>query len=215
MQEERLIRPARNGLRTVACALLVAAAPIAQAAFIERGGGVVYDTTTGLDWEQAPSTTGINWIDANAYVAALGLDGGGWRLPTMPELFTLYDEVSALTGCQNCTGDQGPFEDIELGYWTSSTYWGGQPGAMYVGFYRGPGFTAGLFQTSEAWVWANRAGVAIAAVPEPGGLALVGLALSGLVATRRRGGTRTRGGPEDAAPRAMAPSTAHRGSATS
>lgn len=157
----------------------------AHAALVVRSSGVVYDTTSGLDWELRPGTTWSNWIDANSYVAGLTLDGGGWRLPTIDEGLGLYGQISALTGCYDCTGDEGPFEDIQLGYWTSETYWGGQDGAFYFGMWR-PNAWAGLFQsTVGSATWAVRVG---APLPEPGSLALAAGALCGLVLARRRVG---------------------------
>ncbi len=156
----------------------------AHAGFIDRGTGVVFDNATSLDWEKAPLTNWVNYADAHAYINSLTLDGGGWRLPTMNELFDLYKHISAVTGCADCSGDQGLFEGLTLGYWTTSTYWAGQDGAYYVGFWRGPDDYAGLFQTSTAGVIAVRNGTPIS---EPGSLALLGLAaLSGMLAVRRR-----------------------------
>ena len=172
-------------LRTGALCGLLAAAGLSHAGLIERGGGVVYDTVSGLDWEQSPNTSPINWIDANTYVANLALGGGGWRLPHKAELQDMYAQLSALTGCSNCTGDKGPFDDLGLGYWTDLTYWAGQPGAYYVGFWRPDSF-AGLFQTSPASVWAVREGTPL---PLPGTAWLVAVALGGLWITRRRAGT--------------------------
>jgi hypothetical protein len=171
-----------RGLAATALAAVPLAGP-AQAGFIDRGNGVVYDTASGLDWELRPGTTWTNWHDANSYIAGLTLAGGGWRLPTIAEGLDLYAHVSALTGCTDCTGDQGLFQDIQLGYWTSATYWGGQDGAFYFGMWR-PNAYAGLFQTTVgSATWAVREGVP---VPEPASLALVAGALGVLALARRR-----------------------------
>ncbi len=50
-------------------------------------GGVVLDTKTGLEW-QAGCTGPRTWQAARDYAETLG---GGWRLPTIEELFTLVD----------------------------------------------------------------------------------------------------------------------------
>ncbi len=165
----------------VAAAALLAAP--AHAAFIDRGNGVVYDTASGLDWEQQPGSTWTNWLDANRYVAGLTLAGGGWRLPTIAEGLALYGQLSALTGCSDCTGNQGPFLSLDLGYWTSETYWGGQDGAFYFGLWR-PNAYAGLYQTTVgSATWAVREG---APVPEPASVLLVAGALGALALSRRR-----------------------------
>lgn len=182
--------PLTTTLRTLACATALLATTAAQAAFIDRGNGVVYDTATGLDWEQTPGAMWINYPDAKAYIAGLTLDGGGWSLPTIDQLKDLNKAIIDLVGCYDCSGDQGPFSDIPLGAWTTSTYWAGQPGAFYVSFYR-PATVFGLFETSPAGVWAVRAG---APIPEPGSFALAALALSaagGLSLRRRRGAVGT------------------------
>jgi hypothetical protein len=154
----------------------------ASAALVDRGGGVVYDTGSGLDWERSPNPEMVNWHEAKAYVAALALDGGGWRLPSIDELIDVYGQIAAATGCVDCSGDRAPFEDLELGYWTPTQYFAGQAGAYYVAFYR-QAIPIGLFQTSEAWVMGVREG---APLPEPGSAVLAAVALGGLMVARRR-----------------------------
>lgn len=90
-----------------------------------------------------------------------------------------------VTGCTDCSGDQGLFEDLQLGYWTSQTYWGGQDGAFYFGLWR-PSAYAGLFQTTVgSATWAVRAGAPVQ-VPEPASFLLVAGALGALALVRRR-----------------------------
>lgn len=169
----------------LACAVTTVPAGPAFASLIDRGNGVVYDTDTGLDWEQRAGAEWIDYPGAKDYIAGLTLDGGGWRMPTIGELSDLNAEIIALTGCYDCSGSQGPFDGIPLGAWTTSTYWAGQPGAFYVSFYR-PATVFGLFETSQAGVWAVREG---AAIPEPASFGLAGLALvlAGVHRRQRRG----------------------------
>lgn len=179
-----------RGLQAALTAAALLAGP-AQAAFVDRGNGVVYDTDSGLDWELHPGTTWTDWHDANAYVNGLTLAGGAWRLPTIAEGLALYEHISALTGCTDCSGDQGLFDDLQLGYWTSQTYWAGQDGAFYFGLWR-PNASAGLFQTTVgSATWAVREG---AALPEPASLLLVAGALEIIKKMRRRGKSGLHGG---------------------
>ena len=53
--------------------------------------GIVYDTWNGLEWQREVSAEAMDWEQAKAYAASLDLDGGGWRLPTIEELFCLAD----------------------------------------------------------------------------------------------------------------------------
>ncbi|MEP6652216.1 MAG: DUF1566 domain-containing protein [Myxococcales bacterium] len=56
------------------------------------GDGTVYDTATTLTWQRDASMTGIIWANAGPYCAGLTSPaGGGWRLPTINELATLFD----------------------------------------------------------------------------------------------------------------------------
>ncbi len=44
----------------------------------------------GLTWQLDPAPWKMDWEDAKSYAARLTLAGGGWRLPTVRELETLY-----------------------------------------------------------------------------------------------------------------------------
>jgi len=45
------------------------------------------DDEAGLAWQNPPADTQMNWEAAKEYCASLDLDGGGWRLPVVEELY--------------------------------------------------------------------------------------------------------------------------------
>ena len=59
--------------------------------FIAFNNGVVWDKKTGLEWIAGPDKD-TNWDEANSWVASLTVDSGGWRMPTVKELKTLYQK---------------------------------------------------------------------------------------------------------------------------
>jgi hypothetical protein len=62
-----------------------------KGAFIAYASGVVRDTKTSLEWFADPDWY-KTWYEASSWVKSLAIDGGGWRMPTIEELKTLYQE---------------------------------------------------------------------------------------------------------------------------
>ena len=97
----------------------------ANATFITESDGVVLDMATGLEWQPNANSIGaFIWSGAVSHAAAVSLDGGGWHLPSIGDLQTLYNEIHALGGCSgtNCTGNQGPFTNIQPFYWSATEF---------------------------------------------------------------------------------------------
>ena len=67
--------------------------------FIAYDNGVVKDTETGLEWFSGPDKN-TNWYEAIRWVKSLTVAGGGWRMPTVKELSSLYEKGS---GTRNMT----------------------------------------------------------------------------------------------------------------
>ena len=67
--------------------------------FEKLASGVVRDTQSGLDWYAGPDKN-TSWDDAKEWVTGLRVDGGGWRMPTMAELKSLYQKGA---GSRNMT----------------------------------------------------------------------------------------------------------------
>ena len=53
--------------------------------------GVVWDTKAGLEWVAGPDKD-TKWDEAKSWVDNLTVAGGGWRMPTIDELKTLYEK---------------------------------------------------------------------------------------------------------------------------
>ena len=62
-----------------------------QNRFTKANNGVITDSITGLDWYVGPNPDN-NWHEAKAWTESLTVAGGGWRLPTVAELKTIYQE---------------------------------------------------------------------------------------------------------------------------
>ena len=60
-----------------------------QTRFTKANNGVITDRDTGLDWYVGPNPDNT-WREAKAWTENLTVAGGGWRLPTMPELKAIY-----------------------------------------------------------------------------------------------------------------------------
>jgi hypothetical protein len=65
-----------------------------QIRFTKAHNGVITDSVTGLDWYVGPNQDN-NWHQAKAWTENLTVAGGGWRMPTVPELKALYQKGAA------------------------------------------------------------------------------------------------------------------------
>lgn len=59
--------------------------------FTASSEGVMTDSLSGLDWIVGPDRD-TNYAQAEQWVAGCNVAGGGWRMPTLQELATLYQE---------------------------------------------------------------------------------------------------------------------------
>ena len=96
--------------------------------YISPAQGVVKDTETGLMWTQKDSYSdlghSLNWHESREYVE--GLSTGGhvdWRLPTVPELQTIYDPSKTNKDLYGGKLRLDPVfaESGTYNYWTSET----------------------------------------------------------------------------------------------
>ncbi|BCS95552.1 hypothetical protein DSLASN_11840 [Desulfoluna limicola] len=91
--------------------------------FVDRGLGVIEDTTNGLMWQQVTGKIDESevffWTDALQYCNELNLSGyTDWRLPNKHELVSLIDHTKKDPAIQSDL-----FPDTETSaYWTSTRY---------------------------------------------------------------------------------------------
>jgi hypothetical protein len=62
--------------------------------FTVAKGGVIFDSQTRLEWYVSPDQN-TNWNQAKAWTERLTVAGGGWRMPTVVELKTLFQKGAA------------------------------------------------------------------------------------------------------------------------
>jgi hypothetical protein len=106
-----------------AAAAMVALTGAAQAALVDRGGGMIYDTTRNItwladmnyaktQWDQSAGSQGfanglMTWFEAVAWADQLVYGGhDDWRLPTMKVGDTTCTGASSVGFGYNCTGGE-------------------------------------------------------------------------------------------------------------
>lgn len=206
------------------CAAIVftGAANVVQAALVDRGGGMIYDTDLNITWLQDANqakTSGfdtdgkMNWNTAVAW--ADGLEFGGyddWRLPKIGVALSGYHDDSEFghlfhVSLGNEWGaaftNTGPFVNVQSKLF-STWYWFGTERADLAGyawfFYTGPsgGGTQGVDNKGYAlYAWAVRDGD-VTPVPAPASAWLLGAGVSGLLALTGKKRAAVKGAPRSA-----------------
>ncbi|MFC1489120.1 DUF1566 domain-containing protein [Thermodesulfobacteriota bacterium] len=77
------------GLLFVCIPCMVLAGGAKEERYVSEENGVVTDIWYGLEWVAGPNEP-TNFYEAVSWVESLTVDGGGWRLPTLDELQSLY-----------------------------------------------------------------------------------------------------------------------------
>ena len=67
----------------------------AKTRFTKAKDGVISDSATGLEWYVGPDQD-TTWNQAKSWTESLTVAGGGWRMPTVPELKTLFQPGAGL-----------------------------------------------------------------------------------------------------------------------
>jgi hypothetical protein len=98
--------------------------------------GVVTDNVTKFQWQQADFND-ATWSGAKRLCEQLNLNGSGWRVPNIDELFTLLvDKKEGGSWWIDPTAFPNTSSDWE--YWSSTPYYGyhGNPEASALTFVR-------------------------------------------------------------------------------
>ena len=119
----------------------------------------VFDSETGLVWEQSPSTSTFPWSSTGLITAATycnRLDVGnrfGWRLPTLQELASLVDRSQS-----NLALPAGhPFSNVQSNFYWSATTSAANASRAWVVF-SGSGFAFTVVKSEAEFVWCVRGG---------------------------------------------------------
>jgi hypothetical protein len=193
-------------LKTLATALVICVVCTfgsAQAALVDNGGGLIYDTVLDITWYDNPNYDTHVYGDYALWAAGLNVGGvTGWRFPTTPGTVTGVTSEGEMghlfyITLENPTGvdgvgtpigifvNKGPFKNISEGFYTSTTH----NGYQYYCF----SFDNGQQNIADINSWygainglAVHAGnIGSSAVPLPPTVLLLGSGLLGLAGWRR------------------------------
>lgn len=108
---------------------------VSAAPSFTAGVDTVLDNVTGLTWQRFVDPETYTQADAEAYCATLGVDGPGWRLPTLVELQSIVDYSKAEPGP---TIDVNAFPGAPGDYfWSSTVLAEGDESGWYINFSTG------------------------------------------------------------------------------
>ncbi|MCC7385740.1 MAG: DUF1566 domain-containing protein [Deltaproteobacteria bacterium] len=84
---------------------------------------VVNDNFTGLSWQRGFSSPTLTWLSALDHCQALSLGGfSDWRLPSLKELNTLFDDERSSPAIDGSAFPGTPFADTDY-FWSSSPHY--------------------------------------------------------------------------------------------
>ncbi len=184
----------------------------AEAALINNGNGLIYDTTLNATWLSNANYAGwLGFNDATAFASSLDYHGiTGWSLPAsdascintwnctgsqMGELF--YNELGGVAGSSIYTthnANYGLFQNIQSRGYASSTGVSGSPGNGYFFYFDSFGSYSGVQEINYRYYYGQTNPIMfihsgnVSAVPEPGEWALMvaGLGLTGFMVGRKK-----------------------------
>ncbi|MGD0283577.1 MAG: DUF1566 domain-containing protein [Dissulfurispiraceae bacterium] len=118
----------------LACLLLLSFASVLYAWDVTFKDGVIDDPELGLQWAPAPDRT-MDHYQAEEYARNLTLAGGGWRLPTLFELKSLYNQIKKVQ--KGYSPDIKKFNVSDKLVWTSELAGNQRDRAKALNFFNG------------------------------------------------------------------------------
>ena len=171
---------------------LFSVAGISDAALIDRGGGMIYDTVSDITLLQNANLAGGVMLYNDAYWWAHNLTYGGhsdWRLPVTAPFSPnpAYGELHHLFHNEGIrpSPSSGPFSNVMYAYYWTQTINQSLPSGYPIAYHMGWGIQNGKNPSiNYFYAWAVADGDI--AVPIPGAIWLLGAGLVCLVGIRRK-----------------------------
>lgn len=161
-----------------------------------------YDTVLNATWYLTANNTGLNWDGARSWASGLTVGTfSGWSLPSTDDPCSGYNCTNSQMGELYYTAlgnaahapvlNTGPFKNLQRDdYWSGTEYAPNPYVAWLFGTAKGEQgfdieFQLANYKTNSLFALAVRPGD-VAAVPEPGTVALLLSGLAGMLVMRRR-----------------------------